>query len=96
MVLGANLAQIWVCILCPQSTVVSTCGNLAQVAVLCLVPSCNMPTATNAILDCVIGPVTAEDEAEFDREYGGVREDVEEVPAPPKKKTQGPGKKNSA
>jgi len=55
-----------------------------------------MPTATNAILDRVIGPVTVEDKAEFDREYGGAREDVKEVPAPPKKKTRGPGKKNSA
>jgi len=55
-----------------------------------------MPTATNAILDCIIGPVTVEDKAEFDREYGGVREDVEEVQVPPKKKTQGPGKRNSA
>jgi hypothetical protein len=55
-----------------------------------------MPTETNAILDHIIGPVTAEDEAEFDREYGGAREDVKEVPAPPKKKTWGPGKKNSA
>jgi len=55
-----------------------------------------MPTtATNAILDRIIGPVTAEDEAEFDREYGGAREDAEEVPAPPKRK-RGPGKKNSA
>jgi len=35
-----------------------------------------MPTATNAILDRVIGPVTAEEEAEFDREYGGVREEL--------------------
>jgi hypothetical protein len=86
---GSNLVVL-------RFTVVSACGNLALVAVLYLIPSCNMPTATNAILDHVIGPVTAEDEAEFDREYGGAREDVEEVPVPPKKKTWGPGKKNSA
>jgi len=55
-----------------------------------------MPTATNAILDHVIGPVTVEDEAEFDREYGGVREDIEEVLAPVKRKTQEPEKKNSS
>ena len=55
-----------------------------------------MPTATNAILDHVIGPVTAEDKAEFDREYSGAREDVKEVLAPPKKRTRGPEKKNSA
>lgn len=64
----------------------SACGILALVvATLLLVPSCNMPSAMNTVLDGPIGPVTAEDEV-----------DVEEVPAPPKKKTRGPGKKNSA
>jgi hypothetical protein len=60
-------------------------GILALVAILFLVPSFNMPSAMN-------GPVTAENEA--DSEYD--RENVEEVPAPPKKKTRGPGKKNGA
>ena len=54
-----------------------------------------MPTTvTNAILDRIIGPVTVEDEAEFEREHGVAREDVKELAAPPKRK-RGPGKKNS-
>ena len=96
MLPGANLAQIWSCVLRLRSTIVSACGNLALVAVRCLLPSYNMPTTvTNAILDRIIGPVTAEDEAEFEREHGVAREDVEELAAPPKRK-RGPGKKNSA
>ena len=89
------MARIWSCVLCLWSTVISACSNIALVAVQYLLPTCNMPTVTNAILDHIIGPVTVEDEANFDREYGGAKEDIEEVPAPPKRKAQGPGKKNS-
>ena len=63
----------------------SACSILALVAILFLVLSCNMPSAMNHFID----PVTAEDDAE-------ILENVEEVPAPPKKKTRGPGKKNGA
>lgn len=60
-----------------------------------------MPTAIERALDKLIGPVTAEDVADFEREYGTGRgggrgaapADLEE--APPKKRTRGPGKKNS-
>ena len=55
-----------------------------------------MPTTvTNAMLDRIIGPVTAEAEAKFEREYCVVGEDVEELAVPPKRK-RGPGKKNHA
>ena len=55
-----------------------------------------MPGTINNLLDRLIGPVTAEEEAEFDREYGAQREDAEEVQEQPKKKTRGPGRKNRA
>ena len=67
----------------------SACGILALVAILPLVPSCNMPSAMN---NCFIDPILVTADSELEDSV----ENVEEVPVPPKKKTQGPGKKNSA
>lgn len=49
-----------------------------------------MPSTLERALDKIIGPVTAEDVADFERQYGtGVQE-------PPKKRTRGPGKKKAS